>query len=113
MTSVSQRPAGRAAAPAAGLRREDDNRRWQSRGRLGLERTARREFPFEVPPTPSFDEPIGQVQARVEAAIGKTAVVQGDLAQPHPLVAKLLHQDEERRAKSFGPSYVPAWEKVL
>ena len=66
-----------------------------------------------VPPTPSFDEFIGQVQARVEAAIGKTAVVQRDLVQPHPLVAKLLHEDEERRAKSFGQSYVPVWEKVL
>ena len=70
-------------------------------------------FLGDVPPTPIFDEPIELVRARIEAAIGEAAVVRRELGELHPLVAKLLREDGERRAKSSGQSYVAPWERVL
>ncbi len=70
-------------------------------------------FLGDVPPTPTFDEPIEQVRARIEAAIGKAAVVRRELGELHPLVAKLLREDDERRAKCTGQSFVAPWERVL
>ena len=67
----------------------------------------------DVPPPRTFDEPIEDVRARVETVIGKAPVVARDLEQPHPVVAKLLRQDDERRAKAAGRSYVSSWEQVL
>jgi hypothetical protein len=67
-----------------------------------------------VPPAPSFDEPIEDVQKRIEAEIGKTAIVHRTLEQPHPVVAKLLRQDDERRAKAAGqPAYMATWYPVI
>jgi hypothetical protein len=70
-------------------------------------------FLGNVPPPPTFDEPIEDVRARVETMIGKAPVVARDLEQPHPVVTKLLRQDDERRAKAAGQSYVSSWERVL
>ncbi len=70
-------------------------------------------FLGDIPPKPTFDEPIDEVRARIEAMVGKTAIVDRDLKQPHPVVATLLRKDDERRAKSAGQSYVASWERVL
>jgi hypothetical protein len=70
-------------------------------------------FLGDVPPPPTFDEPIEDVRGRVETMIGKASVVARDLEQPHPVVAKLLRQDDERRAKAAGQSYVSSWDRVL
>jgi hypothetical protein len=70
-------------------------------------------FLGDIPPEPTFDEPIDEVRARIESMVGKTAIVERDLKQPHPVVATLLRKDDERRAKSAGQSYVASWERVL
>lgn len=64
------------------------------------------------PPEPSFEEPIEEVQRRVEAAIGKVAVPK-DLDNPHPVVAKLLRQDEDRRQKQRGFPYASSLYATL
>ncbi len=71
------------------------------------------EFLGAIPPAPYFVEPIEDVRARIEMMIGTKAIIQRDLDQPHPVVAKLLRQDDERRAKSAGRTYVASWERVL
>jgi hypothetical protein len=71
------------------------------------------EFLGPIPPPPSFEEPIEQVRARVEATIGKTGAVQRVLEQLHPVVARLLREDHERRAKVAGQSYLGPWDKPL
>ena len=57
-----------------------------------------------LPPEPSFDEPIEEVRARVEAAIGRVTATR-NLDGLHPVVARLLRQDDARREKQRELSY--------
>lgn len=66
-----------------------------------------------IPPEPPFEEPLDDVQARIEAMIGKSAVIHRNLDQPHPAVGKLLANDAERRAKAAGRTYVSSWDAPL
>lgn len=65
---------------------------------------SREEILEPLPPEPSFDEPIEEVRARVEATIGRVTVSR-NLDGPHPVVARLLRQDDARREKQRELSY--------
>lgn len=56
-----------------------------------------------VSPPPVFED-MTLVRQRIEAAVGEVKVP-ARLAQPHPIVARLLRQDDERRAKVSPTSY--------
>ncbi len=71
------------------------------------------EFLGPIPPPPTFEEPIEQVRARVEAMVGRFAVVQRNLNNPHPAVGKLLAKDAERRAAAAARTYVSLWDAPL
>ena len=57
-----------------------------------------------APAQPVFDEPIEEVRARAAVMIGK-AVYRRDLASPHPVIAKVLADDEVRRRKDDRAPY--------
>ena len=54
-----------------------------------------------APEEPVFEESIDDVQARVAARVGNVRIDR-DLASPHPLVGRLLADDETRRLKPPG-----------
>ena len=58
-----------------------------------------------LPSEPAFEEPLEAVRARVEEVVGKINVSK-DLEHPHPVVARLLQQDEERRQKLRDSPYL-------
>ncbi len=51
-----------------------------------------------VPPPPVFDESLDEVAARAREMLGKRKI-SATLASPHPLIAKLLREDEARQEK--------------
>ena len=59
----------------------------------------------ELPPPPVFPEPIEVVIQKVRKLVGKVSVPR-NMERLHPLIDKLLVQDEERRKKSTEHSYV-------
>ena len=61
-----------------------------------------------IPPMPVWDETLEDVRIRVEAEMRKVAVPK-TLGQPHAVVAKLLKEDEDRKAKGAGLSYMATW----
>lgn len=62
-----------------------------------------------IPPEPSFEEDIDAVRERVMAMVGKVSVPRS-LVNPHPLVARLLEQDDARREKQRTSAYVSSWD---
>jgi hypothetical protein len=63
-----------------------------------------------IPAPPSFTEDLAEVTARARKIIGhvpKTA----SLKQPHPLIAKLLEEDERRRQAVLKSSW--HWDKPM
>lgn len=75
--------------------------------------------PAQAPPEPPiYDETLDQVKARIEAAYPKRFRVDRALDRPHPLIARLLQDDEARRvqqAKSGhswdGPRFAGRFEQ--
>jgi len=70
-----------------------------------------------VPPVPTFDEEIGSVETRARTLVGKIRY-QRKFEPAHPLVAKLLAHDEERRqefskyrSSYFAPKYDTGTER--
>ena len=61
----------------------------------------------EIPPLPTFEDDLDAVRKRASAIVG--TVRYPSLASPHPLVAKLLQEDEERRAKQAASSWTAYW----
>src|SRR5207249_2416536 len=59
-----------------------------------------------VPPIPTFDEEISSVEERIRKLVGKVRCPR-KFEPAHPLVAKLLAHDEERRQEflKWGSSY--------
>jgi hypothetical protein len=80
---------------------------------VGLVRTAGRSVSGEIPELPVFEEPIEQVQVRVEAVIGRTDSIENDLEHHHPAVAGMLAKDAERRAAAKAQTHASAWDKPL
>ena len=69
-----------------------------------------RELP--VPPVPTFDEEMSSVEQRVRKLVGKVSCPR-KFEPTHPLVAKLLAHDEERRrdfAKWGSSYYAPRYD---
>jgi hypothetical protein len=59
----------------------------------------------ELPPPPVFPESMQEVVQKVRKLVGKVSVPR-TLEKVHPLIAKLLEQDEERKRKVAEHSYV-------
>lgn len=70
--------------------------------------TGREERITELPPAPTFSESLAEVTQRAQKQLGKVAVAK-TLANPHPLIAKLLTDDEQRRLALIERPY--AWKK--
>ena len=70
--------------------------------------TGREERITELPPTPTFSESLTEVTQRAQKLLGKVTVAK-TLANPHPLIAKLLADDEQRRQALIDRPY--AWKK--
>lgn len=65
-----------------------------------------------VPSAPVFNESLEAVRERVEAAVSRVPVPK-DLEAPHPVVAKLLAQDEVRRQRARDSGFVISWDMPL
>lgn len=70
--------------------------------------TGREERITELPPAPTFSESLAEVTQRAQKQLGKLAVAK-TLTNPHPLIAKLLADDEQRRLALIDRPY--AWRK--
>lgn len=70
--------------------------------------TGREERITELPPAPTFSESLAEVTQRAEKLLGKVVVAK-TLANPHPLIARLLADDEKRRQALINEPY--AWRK--
>lgn len=92
----------RMALPARGLGQEDDIL-------VGRERwTGHEERITELPPVPTFPESLADVARRAQQLLGKMTVAK-TLSAPHPLIAKLLAEDEQRRQALIDQPF--AWRK--
>jgi hypothetical protein len=63
-----------------------------------------------LPPPPSFTEDLAEVTVRARKMIGKVPKTKS-LKEPHPLIAKLLEEDEQRRQKTLESSW--HWDKPI
>jgi hypothetical protein len=72
---------------------------------------SRDEILSPLPPQPYFEEPIQAVRNRVETTVGKVVMPKG-LEHPHAIVARLLRQDDVRREKQKGTSYISIFDAV-
>ena len=97
------------ALPARGLGQSDTvvvgGDRW-GYARISDEEIVR----AQIPPPPSFTEGIVEVTGRARQLIGQVPKTRS-LKQPHPLIAKLLEEDEQRRLKVLESSW--HWDKPL
>lgn len=62
----------------------------------------------ELPPVPTFSESLSEVTLRAQRLLGKVTIAK-TLTNPHPLIAKLLEEDEQRRQALIDQPY--AWKK--
>jgi hypothetical protein len=65
-----------------------------------------------LPPPPSFAEPITEVRHRVRKLIGKVSIPK-TFNKIHPLISRLLEEDERRREKQRTSSYTFSWDAPL
>lgn len=65
----------------------------------------------EIPPLPVFEDDIESVRKRASAIVG--TVRYPSLARPHPFVAKLLQEDEERRTKQAASKWPSSWDAPI
>ena len=64
------------------------------------------------PIPPQFDEPLEQVRERIAPIIGKVSVPR-QVRDWHPVIARLLAQDEGRRQKQQASLYPFSWDDPL
>lgn len=99
--AAGQKPA-RIPLPVRGLGQTDDVM-------IGREAwTGREERITELPPVPTFSESLTEVTRRAQKLLGRVTVAK-TLTNPHPLIAKLLADDEKRRQALIDQPY--AWRK--
>ena len=65
---------------------------------------------FQIPPPPSFAESLADVTVRAHKFVGKVSRTTS-LKQTHPVIAKLLEVDEQRRQKVLESSW--HWDKPI
>lgn len=70
--------------------------------------TGREERIAELPPAPMFSESLAEVTQRAQKLLGKVSVAK-TLVNPHPLIARLLADDEKRRQALIDEPY--SWRK--
>ena len=68
------------------------------------------DFLAPIGPPPEFSEPTETVRARIAEAIGQVTVPKKVLMW-HPIIDRLLKEDEKRREKQLSESYTFSWEK--
>jgi hypothetical protein len=81
---------------------------WSSRSLTSVEE----ELLGPLPPPPIFEEGLSAVAERVRQLLGKV-IVSNNLDHPHPLVARLLQADEQRRQKQRDSAYPSMWDKPI
>jgi hypothetical protein len=64
----------------------------------------------EIPPPPEFPELLPDLATRVRALVGKVPQSR-DLKQPHPIIARLLEEDEARREKWKASRYPSSFDQ--
>jgi hypothetical protein len=64
----------------------------------------------EIPPPPEFPESLPDLTTRVQALVGKVPQTR-DLKQPHPVIARLLKEDEARWEKWRASSYPSSFDR--
>jgi hypothetical protein len=64
----------------------------------------------EIPPPPEFAESLPDLTTRVEAIVGKVPQTR-ELKQPHPVIARLLKEDEARWEKWRASSYPSSFDR--
>lgn len=62
-----------------------------------------------LPPPPEFEEAIERVRERIAKTVGKLTVPR-EMRIWHPVVDKLLKEDEQRRERQRASSYVSSWD---
>lgn len=99
--TAGQKPA-RIPFPVRGLGQKDEVT-------IGREAwTGREERITELPPAPMFSESLAEVTLRAQKLLGKVSAAK-TLANPHPLIARLLADDEKRRQALIDEPY--SWRK--
>lgn len=99
--SAGQKPA-RLPFPVRGLGQKDEVM-------IGREAwTGREERITELPPAPMFSESLAEVTQRAQKLLGNVNVAK-TLANPHPLIARMLADDEKRRQALIDEPY--SWRK--
>lgn len=61
-----------------------------------------------VPPV--FEEDIAAVTSRVRQMVGKVVIIKA-FTKPHPLIARLLEEDEARRQAASSSPFMSTWNK--
>ena len=79
---------------------------------IGAKVSQRQRFWGPVPPPPSFAEPITEVRDRVRTLVGKVSIPK-TFNKIHPLISRLLEEDERRREKQRTSSYAFSWDAPL
>jgi len=99
--TAGQKPA-RIPFPVRGLGQKDEVT-------IGREAwTGREERITELPPAPMFSESLAEVTQRAQKLLGKVSAAK-TLANPHPLIARLLADDKKRRQALIDEPY--SWRK--
>lgn len=64
---------------------------------------------MEIPPPPEFSEPVDVLTERVRRLVGRVTIPK-NFKRAHRLVARLLEDDDARRAKQLASRYPVYWE---
>jgi hypothetical protein len=65
-----------------------------------------------LPPAQEFSEPIEAVRERIAKVVGKLTVPR-DIAIWHPVIDRLLKEDDKRREKQLADRYPTSWDNPL
>ena len=65
-----------------------------------------------LPPAPEFREPIEAVRERIAKVVGKLTVPR-DIVIWHPVIDRLLKEDDKRREKQLAAPYPMSWDNPV
>lgn len=106
------KPIVRAKLPLRALGQPDSVQIGQEPYQYSTTFDLRAELTKPPPVPPVFDEPIEDVRARATKMIGKV-VYRRDLASPHPVIRKILEDDDARRRKDSLAPLRLRWSEPL
>lgn len=97
--------------PARGLGMPE--RIGDQRARFGFYEEQRKDLlTMEIPPPPAFEEPLSDLTERVGRLVGKVSMPK-NFGKAHPLIQKMLEEDEVRRQKYLASRYPSSWDAPL